>query len=334
MNSAILDLSDEQSAEQLDHIVTDSRAWERDSIVPEDCIIRTNEDVVSDLISIARKIEANPLPDLLRGPAQFEMSSAAELMREVRRRLDLPPHVVVVDGMPLDDMSSEAAVSTYWTIGQVIGRNVAQKWDGTMIYHVRDTGMPWQYGVRGSYTSVELLFHNDNAFGAALPHYVGLLCLMPSSQGGLSRFCSLYTVHNRMLERYPRELKRLYRPVLWDRQAEHAEGEPVVASAPVFAYRNGRLRTRANPSLIVNGYKVAGADMDAETADAVAALKDVSEDPQLWFELPIERGHIQYINNIDIAHYRSEFVDDPDPAKRRHLVRTWYRDTGQITYDG
>jgi len=74
--------------------------------------------------------------------------------------------------------------------------------------------------------------------------------------------------------------------------------------------------------------------MDSATENAVLALKDVSEDHSLWFELPIERGELQYLNNIDIAHYRSEFVDHPDPGNKRHLVRSWHRNCGEITYDG
>ena len=315
-------------------MVTDSRAWLTDDIEPQDCLIKVGDSVREEIIDMAESIRQNPLPTVLRNLSQFDIPHCVELMQEVRRRLDIPPHVAVIDGMPLDDIDQEVVVDIYWVLGQVIGRNVAQKWDGTMIYHVKDTGVPYQYGVRGSYTSVELQFHNDNAFGTALPHYVGLLCLQPSMEGGLSRFCSLHTVHNRMLEKFPRELDRLYSPVLWDRQAEHGEGEPVAALAPVFSYAKGQLRTRANPSLIMKGYEVANVMMDDETTNAVDALKEVSEDPTLWFELPIERGHMQYINNIDIAHYRSEIFDDPDSDLKRHLVRTWHRDTGHITYDG
>ena len=137
-----------------------------------------------------------------------------------------------------------------------------------------------------------------------------------------------------MLKRYPNQLKRLYKPVYWDRQAEHAEGEPVVAFAPVFRFESNRLLTRANPSLVMKGYNVAEIKIDAAAYDAICALKEVSEDPSLWFELPIERGHLQYLNNIDIAHYRSEVIDHPDPDKKRHLVRSWHRECGQATYDG
>ncbi len=330
----ILDLSHEQSSARLDHWVSNSYAWTQEEIHSESCILQISKEVEVELSRMAEEIEANPLPTVLRSLKQFDIPKTIELMKEVRRRLDQSPGVVVIDSMPLEKISKEQAIDIFWTIGQVIGQQVAQKWDGTIIYHVKDTGAKYEYGVRGSYTKVELLFHNDNAFGKVLPNYVGLMCIRPSVEGGISRFCSLYSVHNQMLNRYPRQLERLYEPVFWDRQAEHADGEPTVAFAPVFRYENSRLFTRANPSLVMKGYEVAETEIDAETFDAISALKEVSENPNLWFELPIERGHLQYLNNLDIAHYRSEIIDHPDPLKKRHLVRSWHRQHGHATYDG
>ena len=98
--------------------------------------------------------------------------------------------------------------------------------------------------MRASYTRVGLVFHTDNAFGMAPPAYVGLLCIHPAREGGVSRFCSLAAVHDRLLETRPRLLSRLYRPMLWDRQAEHADGAPKVAVAPMFRWEDGRLTVR------------------------------------------------------------------------------------------
>ena len=53
-----------------------------------------------------------------------------------------------------------------------------------------------------------------------------------------------------------------------------------------------------------------------------------------WFEAPIQRGQIQYLNNIHVAHYRSEFFDSPGGVNGRHLIRTWHRANGSTGYDG
>ena len=255
-------------------------------------------------------------------------------MAQAKRVLDDGIGVVVLDRFPLDEVDHETALALSWSLGTLIGRNVAQKWDGTMLYDVTDKGLEYGYGVRASYTRVELVFHTDNSFGLALPRYVGLLCIHPAQEGGVSRFCSLAAVHDRLLETRPKLLARLYRPMLWDRQAEHANGAPKVAAAPMFHWANRRLTVRANPSLVRKGYAVSGREMDETLGAALEAFQRLAADPEFWFELPIERGQQQYVNNTDIAHYRSAFRDPPDATCKRHLVRTWHRDQGRPSYDG
>jgi len=311
-----------------------ARAWVAADIDSADCLVMLDDPARDELLQIAELMRARPLPVLLRAPSQFAMPALRDFMLQARGLLDGHPGIAVIDRLPLDSMEAEDAVAVFWVLGQLVGRPVAQKWDGTMLYDVMDTGQRYAYGVRGSYTNVELLFHTDNAFAIAQPEYVALLCIRPAQAGGVSRFCSIYAVHNRLLAQYPRALERLYRCVLWDRQAEHAPGAPKVTKAPVFRYDHGRLSARLNLSLIRKGYEVAGVDMDEETVDALAALETVADHPDLWFELPIERGQLQFLNNRDVAHYRSQFTDHEDAARRRHLVRTWHREQGLPTYDG
>ena len=45
-------------------------------------------------------------------------------------------------------------------------------------------------------------------------------------------------------------------------------------------------------------------------------------------------GQIQYLNNHEVGHYRSEFVDGNSPDSKRHLYRLWHRERGSMCYDG
>jgi len=327
-----VDLGYEESASMLDEQV--ERAWVAADIDKRECLVMLDDVARDELLQMVQQMHDNPLPVLLRAPEQFEMTALRDFVARAKGLLDGHPGIAVIDRLPLGVMEEDDAIALFWVLGKLLGRPVAQKWDGTMLYDVMDKGQQYAYGVRGSYTNVELLFHTDNAFAVAQPDYVALLCIQPAMEGGLSRFCSIYAVHNRLLAEYPRELERLYRCVLWDRQAEHAGDAPKVTKAPVFSYQEGRLSARLNVSLVRKGYEVAGIDMDNETADALAALERVADHPDLWFELPIERGQLQFLNNRDIAHYRSSFRDDEDAARKRHLVRAWYRESGLPTYDG
>ena len=256
------------------------------------------------------------------------------LMSDVKQRLDSGAGVAVLDRLPLDELHRDSAIAVFWCLGQLLARNVAQKWDGTMLYDVADTGAPFGYGVRGSYTSVELVFHTDNAFARVLPDYVGLFCRNPARQGGVSRFCSLYAVHERLRAASPAALERLYQPMLFDRQKEHRDGAPPVCLAPFFSWRGDRLFARANSSLVRKGYAVAGTPMDSELSDALDAIDEVCGAGDLWYEAPLERGQVQYLNNHEVGHYRSAFVDYDEPVRKRHLYRLWHRETGGSSYDG
>ena len=333
--AACVDFSDETArGARLAHPVTGPEAWLGSEVDPASCVLKLDDDALDEIRALAARIRAAPHPILLRSPDDHPLDAVRAVFARAREALDRGLGVAVIDRLPLDTLDDETARAVFWTIGSILSRPVAQKWDGTMLYDVTDTGRAFGYGVRGSWTNVELVFHTDNAFGAAPPHHVGLLCIRPAPEGGTSRFCSLHTVHNRLLERFPRELERLYRPMLFDRQAEHAPAEPRVARAPVFSFDGVRLQARANTSLIRKGYLVAEAPMDEETRGAVEALERVVGEEDLWFELPIERGQLQYLENRRVAHYRSAFTDAGDPAARRLLVRMWHRDEGRQTYDG
>ena len=318
----------------LDRAIDDARAWLARDVDKQTCVIGLDDAALDELIEMHEQMQAQPLPVLLRAPEQFAMPALRDFMARARELLDATPGIAVIDRLPIDVIGEQSAIAIFWILGKLVGRPVAQKWDGTMLYDVIDKGEPYSYGVRGSYTNVELLFHTDNAFAVAPPEYVALLCIRPAMQGGVSRFCSIHAVHNRLLADYPRQLERLYECVLWDRQAEHAPGAPKVTWAPMFRYLDGELSARLNVSLVRKGYQVAGVPMDSETVEALAALEKVADDAELWFELPIERGQLQYLNNRNIAHYRSQFTDHEDPARKRHLVRTWHREWGQPAYDG
>ena len=74
--------------------------------------------------------------------------------------------------------------------------------------------------------------------------------------------------------------------------------------------------------------------MDAPLKDALDAIDEVSQSPDLWIEAPLSRGEVQYLNNHELGHYRSNFVDHDGPPKKRHRFRLWNRTSGGINYDG
>ena len=312
---------------------TEGRAWLREDISQSDWLFKIDDGVLQELDQLAASLKPDTELHNLT-PADFYLPLSQQLFKSIKHTLDRGVGFAVADRLPVNKYDPEILVQIFYILGSIIGRPVAQKHNGGMIYSVKDTGRKFEYGVRGSTTNVELNFHTDNAFGKVPPDYVGLYCRHPAKSGGISRFCSLYSLHNKLQEINPDALARLYEPMYFDRQKEHSDDAPPVTYAPFFTWQNERLDARANTSLVRKGYDVAGVTMDARLDDALQCMDEVSAAPQFWYEAELEQGQIQYLNNSEVGHYRSEFSDHEEEHKKRHLYRLWHRDSGTTDYHG
>lgn len=315
----------------LDREIDSSRAWRRSTLSEADWLIAVTAACREEILSWLDFIRKHPLPVLLRHPNQFDMPNCQALMERIRPILEQGVGHAVLNRLPLDEMDADEAKALVWVLCSILGRPVPQKWDGTMIYDVRDDGNPYSIGVRASVTNVGLDFHTDAPFNDFVPHYVLLLCLNPAQEGGLSRALSLATVHNILKQNFKQHLFRLYQSFYFDRQKEHAASEPRSGKYSIFTF-DGQLRVRCNPTLVRNGYQLVGEVLDKEGEAALTVLQDVLSDESLWWEGRLERGQVQFLNNHDLAHTRTAFRDTTDSASKRHLVRYWLRDEGPIFF--
>ena len=308
------------------------RAWRRDEIGPRDWIVPLSDACLEELDGVVARLQRDPLPTLLLQPSDFSLSACDEAMRRVREKLQSGIGLAVLDRVPVERYTIDENRALMWMLGCLLGRVVPTKWDGTMLYDVKDTGKTLEYGVRVSLTNLDLRFHTDAAWTDWPPEQVGLYCINRAQEGGVSRFVSLGTVHNELRRRHPKLLSRLYRPFPWDRQAEHAPGEAKTSRRPVFRLDGDQWIASYNERLIANGAKLTGEPLDAEGADALAAMDAVVNSPELWVEFTIERGQVQFISNRMFAHSRTEFVDASEPTLKRHLIRLWTRSEGRRAF--
>ncbi|MCJ0764495.1 TauD/TfdA family dioxygenase [Variovorax terrae] len=321
-------------SEILDHPVLGERAWSRDEVDTSNWRIELTDSMVAELISVVTQLRSAPLPLLLCRARDFLLVECRTVVQQVRNKLHHGMGLAIVSGLPMNVLSKQEAVTIFWLIGQMLSNPVATKWDGTMLYDVIDTEKEIGYGVRAAETNAELFFHTDNAFGLSVPDYVGLLCIYPAARGGISRFCSMYSVHNELLKLSPKLLRRLYEPVYYDRQEEHCRGASKTLTAPVFHFSRQQLTVRLSFKLIRRGYALAGQRLDALLVEALECLEHILRRDEMSIEYRIERGEMQFVNNHWTAHARSAFEDEVNPKYRRHLVRSWYREQGRPTYDG
>jgi alpha-ketoglutarate-dependent taurine dioxygenase len=308
-------------------------AWTRDSLAEGAGYLRLSGECWDEIEALATTLRANPLPTLALRPDDFALRACRAAIDEARIALDRGPGFVILDRLP--EMAREEAVPVFWLLASMLARAVAQKWDGTMVYDVRDRGRPPGNGVRPDITNVEQSFHTDNSYNLCPPEYVGLMCVQTAMDGGVSRVVSLASVHNALRREHRDLLPRLYRPFCFDRQREHAPGDDLVLRHPIFEIEpGGRLTWRLSRFQVVNGHGLAEEPLDEEGAAALQALDDVMARPDLHAEFHFQPGQIQLVANRIVAHKRTAFRDWPEPDRKRHLVRLWLRDRGRAFYHG
>jgi alpha-ketoglutarate-dependent taurine dioxygenase len=230
---------------------------------------------------------------------------------------------VVLDRLPVDRITEREAVALYWMIGQLLGEPIAQNVQGTLLYDVRDSGQDVAKGARFSVTNYESSFHTDNSFGETVVDYVGLLCLKAARSGGVSQVVSGLDVVEALRRDHPEALETLNRPFHVDRRGGVREGEAPTVLRPVIERGGAEPLFRYLRYWIEAGHEKAGDPLTPAQRGALDRLDEVLNRPALRAEFSLELGQVYFINNRWILHNRTAFEDDPEPGRRRHLVRLW-----------
>src|SRR5260370_6046712 len=166
-------------------------AWTRATLVPGQGWARLDAACQEELLAVAAELRADPLPALALDPAAFDPTHCRRAMAGIKDLLEHGPGFAIVDGLPLQRIERAEAVCLFLLLSSPIARPVAQKWVGTMIYDVRDTGQTPGHGVRPDVTNVEQSFHTDNSYNLSPPEFDRLLSLHPSTDAGASPLASL-----------------------------------------------------------------------------------------------------------------------------------------------
>lgn len=320
----------------LNEIVANKAAWPEIPLEQSDWLVRIDAPTREEILRTAASLARHPLPLVTLRSDDFPMPFCLKLAERLQEILSQGPRFVLIDRLPMEELSDAQATQIYWLLSSMISSPVAQKLDGSMVFEVKDTGRSATpgSGVRPAETNAEQSIHNDNAFNEAAPDVVGLLCLRPAQEGGESRVMSFYTAHNELLRNRPEVLKRLYQPFPHDRQKEHWQDEEKILRVPIFSYENHELLARFSPHPIQNAYQLLGEKMDERTSLALSTMREICNESKISVSFTMERGQIQYVNNRQIGHSRTGFRDHSDPALKRHMVRLWLRHTGGRDYQG
>jgi hypothetical protein len=261
----------------------------------------------------------------------FPAGSLAPLMAEIAEELENGCGMVKLRGLPVADYKPEDLKRIWFGLGCLLGRPVFQNRRGELMREIRDEGaeVGAKYGqVKGeggdaflsSYARTlsngALRFHTDRT------DVVGLLCVGQARSGGTSKLCSSPAIHNEMLRRRPDLLEHLLRPVIRSRFGEEASGPEAIYPLPVFGLRDGKFTSHYSLTYIEVAQMVPGvAPLSPAAREAIEMLMELAE--ELSFEMRLEPGDMQFLNNHVVYHGRTPFNDDAGAGFSRLLYRIW-----------
>jgi len=297
--------------------VAGTNVWTGDDIRHrEDWRMRFDEGALSELRDLLDTARAGTAVDMSLAPRFPRLSRLLEAARE---ELMHGRGFVLLQGFPIKAYSLPEIETMFLSMGRLIGNAVSQNSYGDLLGHVRDEGKRTNVtgdtrGARGYLSNERLLFHTD------LSDCVALLCIQKSLSGGMSSMSSSMTVYNEILKTHPEYLPVYERGFAF--RSVEADGAPTEWRLPIYVYEHGMLscaiRRMAIETARLNGVPYTDLENRAlEYLDETAARQD------LRYDMHMEPGDIQLLNNYVTFHSRTEFVDAEPPELKRHMLRLW-----------
>ncbi len=284
---------------------------------PDDWTWRLDPTEVDELVDVSAPFASglDPLPCL--DAADVPLPTLTPRIDELRRALTHGLGFAVLQGFPSSDLPPRHTAAAFLAVGAHLGSLRSQNAAGHLLGHVIDTGADAQDpDVRIYQTDQRQTFHVDSA------DVVGLLCLEPAAEGGLSLLASVSTIYNTMLDRRPDLAARLFDPVATDRRGEVPDGELPWYEIPVLSWYKGALTVMYQRQYIESAQRFPDAPrLRREMIAALDLFDRIADDPDIHVPMMLEPGDMQFVHNHSLLHDRTGFVNEPGAP--RHLLRVW-----------
>jgi hypothetical protein len=249
----------------------------------------------------------------------FALPALASALARFRHDLLHGRGFVLVRGLPIEGGSRADAALAYWGLGMHLGRARSQNGAGHLLGHVRDVGRDaTDPNTRIYQTNKRQNYHTDSV------DIVALLCVQKAREGGLSALVSSVTVFNEFRARRPALLPAMFEPFPTDRRGEVPAGMAPFFSIPIFNWHEGRLTTMYVRRYIESSQRFPEAPrLTPAQIEGMDLIDTILEEDGIALHMDFEPGDVQLVHNHQILHDRTEFVDWPEPERRRHLLRLW-----------
>ncbi len=284
----------------------------------DEWLFRLTDADLAEIDAAVTATQSLPIKDLT--PEAFSLPNLGPRLEGLLDELLDGRGFVLMRGIPVDIDNIERAARAYYGLGSHLGTFRSQNARGDLLGHVIDLSRSVDDPTARIYqTNARQNYHADST------DIVSLLCLQKAMKGGASSILSSVTIYNEMLRRAPDLARELFFPFYIDRRGEIPEGKDPWYRMPVFSWHKGLLTVHFTRPYTDSAQNLPG--VPALTKKQVAALdlfQELCEDPDIHLNMDFEPGDMQFIQNYQVLHDRTEFEDWPDdPKKKRHLLRLW-----------
>jgi len=276
----------------------------RDEVEEIDAALRHARGVSSDLLAITAR--------------DFPLPNVAAKVARIKEELVNGRGVVRLRGVERARYNNDEMCLIYWGLGAHLGKPWAQNAKGHVLGDVTDHGKaPDDPTSRGNEIGgVKLPFHCDGS------DLVGLMCLDPGAEGGLSRVANCVALHNTLVRERPDLAAALYEDLPYDFRGEQRPGSKPYYFVPGFTDWGDRLFMRLIPPYIFASQRHAEAPrLTPLQHEALMWIVETAESGRFNVEMAFEAGDMQFINNYHVLHGRAAYEDKPGQV--RHLKRLW-----------
>lgn len=302
--------------------VVDPANWNgQDIAARKDWLTVLTADEISALQNMAKAIRPQLQQDpnqLLQLPREsFDLGSFAPRLDQIFSELRQGLGLSLIKGLPVQSMDLIDVATIYWGIGLHLGVATPNNPDGDMLGHITDLGKTQSDpNSRGYQTREAMDYHCDQC------DIVGLICIRTAKSGGESKVASSIAMYNALVQRFPDYARALAQPLCWTKHGEYSPGDPAYYESPIFNFFDGRLSTSFGPKHIVKGHDLAETppltDLQRDAIRVAEELADANR-----FDMALEPGDMQFLNNYVCLHTRSAYQDHAESSKKRLLWRLW-----------
>ena len=295
-------------------------AWHPSDLADTDRWIQhLSEAEIADIDAALRTAQEQgaTIPTLTR--QSFPLTVLTATLQRVLQRIESDLGLYVLRGLPVERYTKAELRLIYWGIGLYTGTALSQSSKGDFLGDVRNVGDKVDDQNGRGYMSKDLLgFHTDTA------DVVALLVLRTAKSGGRSMFCSSVALRNEIAATRPDLYAVLQQPFFWSWKGQEPAGELPYYQQPVFTECAGKVSSRWIGTHILAAQELPGVPpLTPVQLEAMTLLNALANEPRFHTEMMFEPGDFQFINNHIVYHARTEFVDWPEPDRRRHLLRMW-----------